>query len=720
MSVTYIIFGILWFYFSDNIPYFASDDSFQAIKGTLYVCVTGIIFWIFLLRIERKNQKILLNLENSLKENRESGRLLKEERNLLRTVIDNVPDYIFVKDINGKLLIANNALVNLTGSVTEEDLLGKQSEDFLSDSVAKMAAKKEDQLISRQAEVVEQEFVAKGANGKMARMSSTKVPLFNPEGKIVGIVGISRDVTKIYNEAKTDELVLKIITALNKDDDFKDVLAESLQLIGNHFAFKFAEAWLVSPDNDEVMIAATWSSDPASRFHVEHQQSYRAGEGLAGFTLSTKDILIWNDVMNHPEFTRKERSQNENLHTGIGIPLLRRETVIAVFTFLSEEEFYDFDDVKMVLEHISTQIVLHLERKKHENELEESNNRTTNLLESIRDGFFAVDANWTVSYWNSEAERILNMPRDVIVGQKLYKLYPEHDPAHLQYYINYRKVMQEKEPLVFEEYYESLKVWLELNVYPSKDGISVFFRDVTENRNLRDELDKHVDELAISNAELEQFAYVASHDMQEPLRMVTGFLTQLEKKYKDQLDEKAQQYIHFAVDGAKRMRTIILDLLEYSKVGKKEYQPERIEVDKLITDITLLNQSLIIENNVEIKSGDLPQIFGGKTLIHQVFQNLISNAIKYRKPDIDPQVTITCEDEGDFWKFAVQDNGIGIQKDYFERIFILFQRLHIKEDYSGTGIGLAICKKIIESHSGRIWVESEEGNGSTFYFTIKK
>lgn len=233
-------------------------------------------------------------------------------------------------------------------------------------------------------------------------------------------------------------------------------------------------------------------------------------------------------------------------------------------------------------------------------------------------------------------------------------------------------------------------------------------------------LERINNELAISNQELEQFAYVSSHDLQEPLRMVTGFLTQLEKRYGDQLDDKARQYIAFAVDGAKRMRQIILELLEFSRVGRVNSQKERIDLNLLINEICLLQKKAIEEKGAIITTNNLPVIYQLKSPVLQVFQNLISNAIKYSKNGVPPVIEVSASDTGDYWTFSVQDNGIGIEKEYFEKIFIIFQRLHGRDQYSGTGIGLALVKKIVETMGGKINVKSEPGKGSVFTFTIPK
>lgn len=245
-------------------------------------------------------------------------------------------------------------------------------------------------------------------------------------------------------------------------------------------------------------------------------------------------------------------------------------------------------------------------------------------------------------------------------------------------------------------------------------------QDVTKLRENELQLKKHAKELATSNEELEQFAYVASHDLQEPLRMVTGFLTQLDKKYGDILDEKGKKYIDFAVDGAKRMRQIILDLLDYSRVGRTMNDRENIDLNELVGDIKILFRKEIEEKNAVIEFSKLPLLTGYSAPLRQVFQNLIGNALKYCKEDSPVNIKITADELTDHWQFSVTDNGIGIEKEYFDKIFIIFQRLHNKDEYSGTGLGLAITKKIIENMGGKIWLSSEEGKGSTFYFTILK
>ncbi|HIK15567.1 MAG TPA: response regulator [Leptolyngbyaceae cyanobacterium M33_DOE_097] len=224
-------------------------------------------------------------------------------------------------------------------------------------------------------------------------------------------------------------------------------------------------------------------------------------------------------------------------------------------------------------------------------------------------------------------------------------------------------------------------------------------------------------ELSRSNAELQQFAYIASHDLQEPLRMVTSYLQLIERRYKGQLDADADDFIQFAVDGAVRMRTLINDLLTYSRVGTQAHPFERMSCSKAVENAIANLKVAIEENQAVVTYQDLPELEADSIQITQLFQNLISNAIKFRGR-VQPQVAIEASHQDDVWRFAVKDNGIGIDPQYAERIFVIFQRLNNRVDYAGTGIGLAVCKKIVERHGGKIWVQSELGKGATFYFTI--
>ncbi|HEY9184011.1 MAG TPA: PAS domain S-box protein [Salegentibacter sp.] len=241
-----------------------------------------------------------------------------------------------------------------------------------------------------------------------------------------------------------------------------------------------------------------------------------------------------------------------------------------------------------------------------------------------------------------------------------------------------------------------------------------------ELERLNEELEERAKELSVSNQELEQFAYIASHDLQEPLRMITGFLDRLKLKYEDQLDDKALQYIDIAHDGALRMRQLILDLLKFSRAGRLEHKLQKIDLNQLLDGILNLQQETIRETKARVIFSELPVIIAEKTPLRQVLTNLIGNALKYQAPEVIPEVEIKVQEKDKHWLFQISDNGIGIEKEFHQKIFVIFKRLHSRQHYSGTGLGLAICKKIVENMGGEIWVESKPGIGSSFYFTISK
>ncbi|SDH06783.1 His Kinase A (phospho-acceptor) domain-containing protein [Lentzea fradiae] len=230
-------------------------------------------------------------------------------------------------------------------------------------------------------------------------------------------------------------------------------------------------------------------------------------------------------------------------------------------------------------------------------------------------------------------------------------------------------------------------------------------------------LDAAKTELQRSNAELEQFAYVASHDLQEPLRKVASFCQLLQRRYGGQLDDRADQYIGFAVDGAKRMQVLINDLLAFSRVGRLTREQTVVDLNEVVRQVVDSYSDRVEETGADLRIADLPPVRGEASLLSAVFQNLISNALKFTGPDT-PVITVDVQRDGEMWKFSVRDNGIGIEPEYADRIFVIFQRLHPKDAYPGTGIGLAMCRKIVEYHGGSIWLRTDVDSGTSFEFTL--
>jgi len=243
--------------------------------------------------------------------------------------------------------------------------------------------------------------------------------------------------------------------------------------------------------------------------------------------------------------------------------------------------------------------------------------------------------------------------------------------------------------------------------------------EIEERKKAEESLALAINDLQRSNKELEQFAYVASHDLQEPLRMVASYTQLLAERYENQLDDKAKKFIHYAVDGAVRMQLLINDLLAYSRIGTKARSMEPVDSHSALGRAISSLKLQIDEAKAIITNNELPVVRADASQLTQLFQNLIGNALKFRGAE-NPRIHISAVDEKKEWLFSVSDNGIGIDPQYAEKVFIIFQRLHTKEEYPGSGIGLAICKKIVERHGGRIWFKSEIGKGTTFYFTIPK
>ncbi|WP_375586402.1 PAS domain S-box protein [Cyclobacterium xiamenense] len=497
-----------------------------------------------------------------------------------------------------------------------------------------------------------------------------------------------------------------------------------------------------------------------------------------------------------------------------------------------------------------------IDEKRHAaEELQKAYQEKINIIESIGDAFFTVDKQWTVTYWNKEAERLMGRSRSLMLGRNLWKQYT--DLVETDFYAQCVSAMESAQNVAFEVFYPTLSKWLEVAVYPSIDGLSVYFKDITRRKNtamqilranerfekvtqattdaiwdwdlendvifrgmgfekffgtnvqknfkraefqqdryhpddlvaikesikasladpmqekwrmeyriihssgeerividkgmiIRNEagkairmvgaltditdrrksereiqelnqlLQRHIQELEVTNEQLEQFAFIASHDLQEPLRMISSFLNQIERKYGAQLDAKAHQYIHFATDGAKRMKRIILDLLEYSRAGKFGERPEQIDLHALLHEYKVLRRKLIRDKEAVLVYEKLPTVSCFKAPLVQTLHCLLDNALTYSQEGVPPKVELRVKDCDTYWELRVADNGIGIDSQFFDKIFIIFQRLHNRDRYKGTGIGLSIVKKHVESWGGKIWLESTPGVGSAFYLTINK
>lgn len=347
------------------------------------------------------------------------------------------------------------------------------------------------------------------------------------------------------------------------------------------------------------------------------------------------------------------------------------------------------------------------------------------LLETAPDSMIIVNDRGQIVFINNQTELLFGYSRHELLGNKIEKLIPDEYKNHKnnrdKYIANHKPRSMGQGAELFGKTKDNKKIPVEISLSPlqTKDGlfVSAAIRDITDRKKIEKRLENFNQELQTKNKDLEQFAFVSSHDLQEPLKTVLGFLPLLKEEYESVINEDGKLYLGFIEDACNRMSESVVSLLEYSRIGRNS------ELEKVDTNLILNDVLKDLKNSIEISSAEitvdqLPEIKGFKTELRLVFQNLLTNAIKFRKKDKNPIIHISAEKKGPEWEFTIKDNGIGIEEKFQDKIFIIFQRLHNRKNYSGSGIGLAHCRKIVELHGGAIWVESKADLGSEFKFTI--
>jgi signal transduction histidine kinase len=401
------------------------------------------------------------------------------------------------------------------------------------------------------------------------------------------------------------------------------------------------------------------------------------------------------------------RQLDRHLHGAAGVP-----DELTAFVSSVDAAYRQSDEDRAMLERS-----LELSSK----ELLQANDELRAVVQAFPDLFFRVAADGTIlDHKGGEADDPFSSGGKRLLGKRLQDVPIE--PVGARFADAIARVGRETKLVSIEyvltvgderRYYEARLVPL----MQQHGQVMVIIRNISELREALNALAQQAAELARSNAELEQFAYVASHDLQEPLRTVSSYLQLLQRRYRDRLDTDANEFIDYAVDGAKRMRALINDLLTYARVSSRGKPPEPTPLDEVVDEVLAGLRTAVEEHAAVVTRRPLPTLQVDRGQMAQLYQNLLSNALKFVK-DGPPRVRLDAEKRGGDWLLSVSDDGIGIEPRYADRVFEIFKRLHARNEYEGTGIGLAICKKIVQRHGGRIWVESEPGRGATFYFTI--
>jgi PAS domain S-box-containing protein len=580
--------------------------------------------------------------------------------------------------------------------------------------------------------ILNEEIDIEDFNGKRKTILNSTMPLRNQAGVMVGAMFVNQDITeqRVVENAlwENQRLIQQIADATptilylydlveNRNiysnqhlNEILGYLPEEVQKMGADFLPNsiHPEDWPRVVDNQLKLISALDGEI------IETEYRMRDAQGEWHWLVSRDTI-----------FSRTpEGAAKQILGMGLDISLRKRaEAELAEYRQQLEElvqrRTAQLQNTNQQLEREIT------DRIRAEVQLRESETRYRLLAENATDMISTHTPEGVYQYVSPSCFTLLGYHASELIGHSAYEwIHPEDIP---EVEISHRAVLEALVPLqvVYRiRHQDGHYIWFETNARAVCDPqtgervkIQAASRDISDRRRIEKELAHHTADLARSNADLEQFAYIASHDLQEPLRMVASYTQLLARRYPDQLDAQADKYIGYILDGATRMQQLIHDLLQYSRVGTHGKSFEFADCNEIMRQAIANLKIAIRQSEARIAGQNLPQVFGDKTQLLQLFQNLIANAIKYRSLP-PPEVQIEARYREGEWLFSVRDNGIGIDPKQGDRIFQIFQRLHTRQEYPGTGIGLAICKRIVERHRGHIWVESEPSRGAIFYFTL--
>jgi PAS domain S-box-containing protein len=673
---------------------------------------------------QKKQERQLTRL---LEETIQAHQKEEDSRILLEGVLDSVTDGFFIVDRNWSVIFFNRAAEHILQQ-KEEQLIGKFLWEAFPDLIVLKQHVDYQALVGKNQAIRFREYFAR-------YKIWADVSVYQSEKNISVYF---KDVTEV-NTLRSLEKLERDVLEMNARPD--SVLENTLDfyLIEIENLYPGMICSVLRLKNNRLY---NWS---APNLPLKFRQSFEGGEitdnmGSCGTAAYRKEKVVVSDIENNPLWADfKKAALQEGLRACWSFPIINtRNQIMGTFAIYYKQVKSPTKEEENTLERVKNILTIILENRLSVEAVKFSIQSYDMVAKATN------DAIWD---WNMETNEVIRTGKGMksLFGYDQEETDADHDfwnkrvhPEDLLPVLERRQVILDtSDDQYWEDEYRFMKkdgnyayVHDKGYIMRNEEGKAIRLvgatRDISERKEnetlmleLNNRLKQRADELAASNIELERFAYIASHDMQEPLRMITSFLQLFKKKYEEQIDETAEQYIHYAMDGADRMKKLIMDLLEYSRVGSNKDDLTEIDTNALLQEVVNVFMGRIEEMNVAVEIDPLPMVRGNRTQLFQLFQNLIGNALKYHSGE-SPRIQIEGKEEAAQFVFSVRDNGIGIKPIFFEKIFVLFQRLHHKNEYSGTGIGLAICKKIVEKHGGKIWVESEPGKGSCFYFTISK
>lgn len=688
-----------------NIPQTFLDDAKRVgkvVSEGWRVKKNGELFWA---------RVVITNLRNEIGESFGFAKItydLTEKRKadaenlFLASIASNLQDPIISTDNEYKIVEWNHAAERLLGWKREE-VLTKLLSDFM--QVDYLENSREEILKGFEENGFWQgEVVYHTKSGKPLNVLVTVSNILNGLGELVGNLALVKDITSLkYTQAE----LLRLNNELEEkvEERTKEVYKSEQRF---RFLIENNDSIIALIDSDYKTIYRSPSAERVTGWAASD-----AGENGALSRIHPADMAIAQDVikraMEKPgvaiNITLRAQHKNGKYKwlEGTLTNLLNEPNVGALVTNLR-----DITEIKEA-----------------EIKLNTSERKFRALIENAADIISLIDANGIVTYVSPAFEKVTGFYFEEIVGKKNTSImHPEQieesKSVFEQLIANPGKLFKRTNRF---KHKDGHYIWVEGDVVnllddPDVNSIVSNYRDVTLKRHAEDRINKYMHELERSNKELEQFAYIASHDLQEPLRMVGSYVQLLEKRYKGRLDTDADEFIQYAVEGATRMKALINDLLNYSRTNR-ETTLTKVDVNVVVREALINLKKTIEDTHAHVTVGTLPTLLADKTQVLQVFQNLIINGIKFHTDDRLPHIHIDAINKNNEWLFSVADNGIGIAPEYKEKVFVIFKQLNQKSRYSGTGIGLAIAKKIIEGNGGSIWFESEVGKGTTFYFTVK-